>query len=132
MDKFSSQDFIAPYRCYMFLINDLGFNQNDTFLPGLVANGIEESDPSFVGLIVCSISTTILCPLVCFGVYKTSPTNMSVMKKLFIYVAVTDTILGVITLLNSIFFKSLCERNLVILAFGVYSLSTRILALCFS
>ena len=143
--KFTTDDFMLPYKCFFYVFNDLGFDRNDTRhdLPGLVNKSLASSsssnkysntattdDLNYFGItmIVLASFGLILSSMNCYGVCHLNQ-RLSIVQKLFIYSSATDIALAINVLLNGFVTIDVCTRNAIIVMAGVYSMLTRIQSL---
>ena len=133
--KFSTDDFVAPYKCFIFVFNDLGFNRNDSFLPGRIVplpstkpSDEESSDLRYFSIIMVLLASLIalISSMSWYGVYHISNSRPSTAQRLFIYTSSVDTILAVVALLCSLFINDPCTKKVIIVTTGVYSMLTRV------
>jgi len=135
MGDLDSGDFVAPFNCYIFIINDLGFTRNDT-LPGRIRNNnvnastLSGDDQDFIHrysiiLFTCSAICLVLNVLVLFSIYKTTE-KLSLPKTFFSLSCIIDITISLIIL-------NVCLHKAVSLNANVFSVLIRvqtILAIC--
>ena len=136
--EFTIDDLVAPYRCFVYIYNDLGFNRNDTFLPGQInssttttqRNTPEELVHAFQSsMIVLSSLVIMFSTMSVYGVYRTSNKTPSMLQRLFMYTTITDIVISIVVLLSNVLVDDLCIRKVIFVTTGVYSMLTRVQSL---
>ncbi|MEO0686400.1 MAG: hypothetical protein AAFY76_15515, partial [Cyanobacteria bacterium J06649_11] len=138
--KFTTDDLVAPYKCFAYIYNDLGFHQNETFLPGrLNSTKTQTTTPEEIvqgfhsSMTVLSSLIIVFSSMSAYGVYHTSDKTPSTIQRLFIYPAITDIVLSIVVLLSNVLLDDICTKKIILATTGVYSVLTRaqsILVVC--